>query len=384
MSPSRRRLLQALAALPTSLLPAVGMSGNAPKAEAHYLSARKRGTAYEAAIINAQGQDRSVIGLPDRGHSFAIDLPRQRAVVLGRQPGFFAKAFSLDASRHQEEHVIEAASNRHFFGHGVFTPNGQCLLSTENDYEEGRAVIGIYDASPGGNFKRIGEWDCAGIGAHEAVLMPDGKTLCVANGGLLTHPDYDKTPLNLADMQPSLAYLDLANGELLEQVMLPQQWRQLSIRHLVVAASGDVWFGCQHMGPTTEQPPLVGRHRRGRQPELFTGQASTLPSLKNYIGSVSCDPSGSIIATSSPVGGRTIYWDANTGRELGQTLLADGCGVAPAPATTGRFVLTSGHGAMHNSQVETGLADQTTTANLVRTILPPDQALSWDNHMRRI
>src|SRR5690606_41790368 len=92
---------------------------------------------------------------------------------------------------------LQAAQGRHFFGHGVFLPDGQRMVATENHYEAGYGVLGVYDTSPGGNFRRIGEFETGGIGPHEAVLLNDGRTVCVANGGILTHPDYGKLELNL-------------------------------------------------------------------------------------------------------------------------------------------------------------------------------------------
>ncbi len=41
---------------------------------------------------------------------------------------------------------------------------------------------------------------------------------------------------------------------------------------------------------------------------------------------IAVDASGEIIATSSPRGGRVVYWDAATGRVLGTTPLADAAG----------------------------------------------------------
>ena len=73
-------------------------------------------------------------------------------------------------------------------------------------------MIGIRDAEDG--YRQIGEFASQGIGPHELVLMPDGGTLAVANGGIRTHPDNDRAMLNLDTMQPSLAYLDLASGRL--------------------------------------------------------------------------------------------------------------------------------------------------------------------------
>jgi hypothetical protein len=335
-----------------------------------YLAARKNAGRHEVALIDAQGRDQRVISLPGRGHSFAIDAARGRVVAFGRQPGFFAVAFDAEGKR--PPLTLDAVPGRHFFGHGVFSPDGHLMVATENDYEAGQGVLGVYDASAGGNYRRAGEISTHGVGPHEVVLTPDGRTLCVANGGILTHPDYGKLQLNADDMQPSLAYIDMRSGELLEQVFLDTALNRLSIRHLVIDGAGAVWFGCQHTGPAGERPPLVGRHRRGGRPELFPGPDSALRGMKNYIGSLACDASGTRIATSSPVGGQIMVWDAASGRNLGVTQLFDGCGVAPM-AEKG-FIASNGRGDLARLLPEKAEA----------TVLSSSPNLAWDNHLRKL
>lgn len=334
-----------------------------------FLAARLHAGRHEVALLDEAGRDVSVLALPDRGHSFAIDTQRQRAVVFGRQPGFYALAFTLPACSVAE--ALPLPEDRHFFGHGVFSADGSRLFATENDFDAGRGVIGVYDARPGRQWERLGEFDTGGIGPHELVLMPDGRTLCVANGGLLTHPDFGKEPLNLSTMQPSLAYVDAQDGRVLEKVVLDPSLYQLSIRHLALA-SGAVWFACQHQGPATEQPPLLGRHRRGQRPELFMAPRRLQQDLRNYIGSIAADAERGRIATSSPVGGSVAFWDAGSGRCLGAAARADGCGVAPLH--DGRFLVSDGFGAI----VEAG-AD--TEPHLLVDVA---RDMAWDNHLRRL
>lgn len=365
MAIDRRRFL-ALAA-------AAGLAPSALRAARQqplYLAARRTAQRYEAVVLDEQGRDVQIIPMPARGHSFAPDPARRRAVVFGRQPGFFAVAFHLDGA--EPPVPLQAAEGRHFFGHGVFLPDGLRMVATENHYEAGYGVVGVYDASAGGRYRRIGEFETGGIGPHEVVLMPDGKTLCVANGGILTHPDYGKLELNRDTMRPSLAYLNASDGRLLEQVELPRQYHRLSIRHLAVAADGAVWFGCQHTGPAAERPPLVGRHQRGRAPELFAGPPEVLRGFRNYVGSVAVDSTGHTLATSSPVGGQVVYWDTRDGRYLGLTRLPDGCGVAPL--ATERFLLNSGNGVLAQAGPESPL----------QAVLPASASVSWDNHFRRV
>lgn len=348
--------------------PASGMSAAQPTAR--YLAARKRGTGFEAAVLDAAGHDLHTIALPDRGHSFALDPASRRVVAFGRQPGFFATAFHLDGTG--EPMSLEVAPDRHFFGHGAFVDAGRLLMATENDYEAGRGVLGVYDASNGGRYRRLSEFSTGGVGPHEVVALPGTGLVAVANGGILTHPEYGKMSLNLATMQPSLSYLDVAAGDVVETVSLPPELHQLSIRHMVVDADGRVWFGCQYMGPADDMPPLVGCHERGRPIRMFEGSADVLRSFRNYIGSVAVDTAGGVIATSSPVGGLVAYWDAGNGRLLGTTPLPDGCGVAAGDA--GQFLITSGTGEM----VAAGLTSPATR------LLPASHELAWDNHLRRV
>lgn len=339
-----------------------------PDSEPLFLAARTEGNRHAIAVFDRGGSELFAIPVDARGHSFAIDARNRMAVAFDRAPGTHAVLFDVD-NRKQPLPLV-AEPGRHFFGHGIFSSDGKLMLASENHYEEGRGVLGVYDVAAG--CRRIGEFASGGVGPHDVVLMPDGQTLCVANGGILTHPDYDGIKLNLDEMAPSLAYVDLHSGELVEQARLAPDLHRLSIRHLIVDAYGAVWFGCQYEGEPADRPPLVGRHRRGEEPVLFAGPAETLRALDNYVGSVAVDLSGEIVATSSPLGGLITYWDAATGRNLGQTPLADGCGVAPLErggilATSGRGTIAAVDVAGHRLQP---LAQQPGTG--------------WDNHLRRI
>ncbi len=68
-----------------------------------------------------------------------------------------------------------------------------------------------------------------------------------------------------------------------------------------------------------------------------------------------------------------IYWEAASGRCLGTTALADGCGVAPA--APGGFLVSSGTGAMLRVDAAGQEQDR---------VLPPARELAWDNHFRKV
>src|SRR5207237_5891958 len=126
-----------------------------------------------------------------------------RAVVVARRPGTFAVV--CDPKGQTAPVTIASVEGRHFFGHGVFAPDGKLLYATENDFERGQGVIGIYDVA--GGYERIGEFPTYGVGPHEMILLPDGKTFAIANGGIETHPDYGRAGLNIDRTDPTLRSL---------------------------------------------------------------------------------------------------------------------------------------------------------------------------------
>src|SRR3546814_17224363 len=98
--------------------------------------------------------------------------------------------------------------------------------------------IGIYDATAG--YRREAELEAYAIGPHEMVLLSDGRTLAVANGGIQTHPARRREKLNIDTMQPSLAYIDAESGALLHDHRLQPALHPASIRPIAATAGATV------------------------------------------------------------------------------------------------------------------------------------------------
>ena len=282
-----------------------------------------RGT-YSAALFSLDGGDVRAVELPERGHDIALRPGSGEWVAFARRPGRFGVAVPTDG---RAPVWFNAKPDRHFFGHGVFSADGKLLYTTENDYAHAQGIIGVRDATDG--YRQIGEFPARGMEPHDVQLLSDGCTMVIANGGIKTHPDSGADELNLPDMKPSLVYVDLATGDVVEEQKLAPDLHQLSIRHLALAANDTVVFGCQYRGPEADAPPLLGFHRRGEQPVIVPAPNETQTALQNYIGSVSADAGGGIVAASAPKGGLITYWDVNDRRFLGSCELNDGCGIAP-------------------------------------------------------
>ncbi len=317
--------------------------------------------------FDGTGQRRFSLTLPDRGHAMAFHPTKPHMVVFARRPGRFAVVIDDEAG--VARHRIDAPAGRHFYGHGVFSPDGRILFATENDVESGQGVIGLYDV--GDRYRRVGDYSSHGIGPHEVILMPDGKTLAIANGGIRTHPDLGRAKLNLDSMTPSLVFTDLASGRQLDRTGLAE--KQLSIRHLAMLANGRVAVAMQYEGPKHAKVPLVAIHD-GETLRTLDAPDGIQHRMRHYAGSVAVDQTGELIAVSAPRGNLVTFWQGRESRYLGAVDIEDGCGVAPADGPRA-FILTSGAGAVQHVHPLTGDVTGLDVAGLADT--------AWDNHLRQ-
>ncbi len=342
MKPSRRAILAGFGAL---LLPAPGALAGEGDKPAFVAAHRDISGRFDALVLDGEGNIVFREALEGRGHAAAVRPDPHAAVVFARRPGRFALV--LDLTRRARTRVIAPPADRHFAGHGLFSADGKLLYATENDFEGERGVLGIYDATD--DYRRIGEFATHGIGPHEALLLNDGKTIAVANGGILTHPDYPRQKLNLATMEPSLALIDVETGALQAIDRLPADIHQLSIRHMVEAPGEVLWFGGQYEGPRRDRVPLVGTFDRERGLSLVEADPRTMARMNQYVGSVGISGDGETVVATGPRGGLYLAWDSAT-RSLREARDFVDVG-GTAPAGTG-FAVTSGQGRFERSDGE--------------------------------
>lgn len=363
MSLTRRHFAALCAGLGVApLADPVSASGTPAHLPAFLSAYRDPAGAFGVAALDDAGSILFTEALPARGHDTIVSPDQSTSITFARRPGRFALV--VDLTQQRPAFAFAAAGGRHFYGHGFFSTDGRLLYATENYYEDEGGVIGIYDVDAG--YMRIGELDSYGIGPHEALLLADQRTIVVANGGILTHPDSPRQKLNLASMEPSLVYLDSQNGDLVERVSLPPSLHQLSIRHMDQTGDGMIWFGGQYEGAPTDEVALVGRHQRGRAIELVDLPAEQLRHLRHYVGSVKVSADGSRIALTSPRGGVALMLNTRTFGIVQSIALPDVCGVAPRQDD---FVLSTGAGFV---SPEFAAGDGQT------------HALQWDNHLRSL
>lgn len=125
---------------------------------------------HTAVVYNLQHGLLYKVGLPARGHDIAFSPVSGSLVAFARRPGNFAVAFDVQNERPPQ--AFKTPPGRHFYGHGAFSPDGNLLFSTANEFLNATGVIGVW--SVGANFKRIGEFRSFGIGHMTSIFCRAG------------------------------------------------------------------------------------------------------------------------------------------------------------------------------------------------------------------
>lgn len=281
--------------------------------------------------------------LPNRAHAPVPRPSSNTFAMVARRPDRFVEIRHTGDGRKTKH--IDAAPGRHFYGHGAFDQTGRYLFLTENDFDRGRGVIGIYDSLD--QYDRIDEIPSGGIGPHEVALMPGGRALVVANGGILTHPDQGREKLNLDSMTPSLQMIDVASGQLGQTFSFRDRaFHSLSTRHIAVLDDGRVVVGCQDQAAADTTRPLVfitdvgsGTLRPLQMPDAVS------ESMAGYVGSVSVSADSRLIAASCPRGNLVALWDSDTLNFRGAAAADDVCGLTKS-VDAGTIITTTGTGSV--------------------------------------
>ncbi len=358
MEINRRHLLGVAGAAMFWPMPARSASFTAP-AEFFY-SGVKTDRGFEAIFFRSDGEIVTRYPVPVRLHGGAVKPDGSEVTIFSRRPGEQAYVFS--SPNFEMTTAFACPADRRFNGHGCYSPDGQLLFTSENDFANELGVIGIYDTQK--SYARVGEYESFGIGPHEIIMMSDGVRLAIANGGIATHPDFPRQKLNIPLMKSNIAYLDCRSGTLLEQIELPDSHQKLSLRHICEGSDGSLWIGGQYEGQGVFRE-LVGFHSKTNSIE-FTGLAEDkIGDLHNYVGSVAMSADKKTLAVTCPRGNKVIGIDTQD-KTIEFSIDLEDC--SGAARTAKGFVFSNGSGELHSR-----------TGKITRI-----SRLKWDNHVTNL
>lgn len=310
------------------------------KSQAVYLSASTDANGqHYATALNADGQLYGKIPLPNRAHQAIMAPNGYTGIYISRRPD--KQLYIIDW--HQKKHIatINAETQHHFYGHGVFTHDGKHLLTTENFYQKDRhAGQGKIVVRETQNYTIVDEYNSGGIGPHQLALLSD-NTLVVANGGIQTHPSQPRKKLNLDTMQSNISYLQ--SGKLIDQQTLHN--RHSSLRHLAISDNNTVVIGVQQQA-NSDCDSLIYTSRVHQTLTPVAMPQSLIIKNQHYTASISCAKQGPHAAISCPKGGQLVFINTESNTINAIQTLRDAAGVCTHQDHPG-FVVSSGLGSLH-------------------------------------
>jgi hypothetical protein len=339
-------------------------------ARCRFLSACLGNGGFEAALLGRQGHVALQITLAMRAHEIALHPAAAQCLAVGRQPGRLSTMIDLATGRALYD--LTPSEEHEFNGHAVFLSTGDELVLTEEHIETHIGRLSFYESATG---QWLRSWPSQGIEPHEALIDKTRNRLIVANGGILQRGA-------IGEVDSSIVVLDLADGQVLVKTTLPEELASLSMRHLALAASGEVAVAMQDQDPQSDLRPLVGMMGLDGQLRFLEIPRDIAMTLRGYIGSVAIDRSSQVVCATSPKGNAALFWELardrhTSDRWLGSVRIADGCGVAPS-GQPGSFVVTGGQGDI--LLVET-LNRSGQPAAPRSSVLARESRWQWDNHL---
>ena len=367
---NRRNLLKSAIALPWLNTELLASDSNLDSLGMMIASCSNHFDQHYVAMVRLETLEYKLTPIKQRGHALAIN-PEQisHAVLASRRPGNILSLLDVDHGEILTQ--VSCRSNRHLYGHCSFSKNGKLVLTTENDYEKDAGIISIRD---GQTLKLIDEIPSFGIGPHDLAFMPDEKTIVVANGGILTHPDTGRRKLNLNQMKPSLAYIDIKYAKLIDQYYLPDP--KLSIRHIDVNTLGEVGIATQDQAEyesSANQTSLIALHsNKNYQPELIKLPTQTTRALNRYTADFCFDSHSKTALVSSPRGNCVLVINTNNQELIDRLPISQPSAIA-LTRDQQYFVVSTAKGGIHFIDVKTSKLMSGMTKHLPN--------IQWDNHM---
>ena len=244
------------------------------------------------------------IRVPHRVHGIVPVPDRPHCVVALQKRGHGASLVDLTAGSVLQP--LSKPAERQFYGHGAFLPDGSLLFNTETrtagDYG------GVLVVRDGKTLAPIDALPTHGAAPHDCQLIDDGRVLAVTNGG---------APLNASGADPrppSVAYIDVASGRLLERLEFDRP--ELNAGHLQISAAGDLVTVSSFRDGLEAQPGITGGislRARGQDFRTIGEPAGFIQSLVGETLSTVINERSRRFATTTPLADTLAFWNLDDG-----------------------------------------------------------------------
>jgi hypothetical protein len=260
--------------------------------------------------LDAGATEPERIQLDFLAHGFAPHPTRSEAALLEKRgPG----GAYVDLARKEVIRPIAPMEGHHFYGHGAFSRDASALFAVESDLGSKDGAISVRDPE---SFAVIDTFPTFGKLPHDCVLIEEGRTLAITNGGGRID----------TDEMPCVSFVDVASRKLLER--FPVSDPRINTGHVAVSRDrAFVVVSAPRDGlPETALGGVSLRSKGGALRYVTQPAAATSRMIGESLSVAIHEKTRTALAT-HPFGGLITFWNLDTGALFGAFDLPNARGV---------------------------------------------------------
>jgi uncharacterized protein len=323
--PSRRRFLHVGALMGGLLLTGCPRANNSPAVANNAppvnqpLNPPVRAQRLGVVIGGGQGGGKFFVGINDLdaqppttrfpedigflGHGFTPRIDKPHVVMVTEKHGMGCCEFDLKHGKVLRR--VQTKAGREFYGHSAFSPDGKLWYCTEANIGDGSydGVLAVRDAD---SFElRPENFPTHGVSPHDCILIDDGDTLVITNGG---------GPVDTADEPASVAYVDVKTGAARKVLKFKDQ--KINAGHIAMTSRGElVCVSAPRDGIKDTSPDYIGAisFYDPKTDKFTTADDPIRARMTSETLSVAIREETMVVAATNPKGNLVTFWDFRTG-----------------------------------------------------------------------
>jgi hypothetical protein len=229
---------------------------------------------------------------------------------------------------------LTCPSNTQFFGHGLFSPEGNTLFIVREDLETGLGHCIGFDTV---HYKPILDYQVTPGGLHECHLLPDHTFLVASNGApvIYNNGTFKKMPMV---ERSSLVHVDPVHGAVLDKKFIHDD--DQVVGHFAISLEGSiVAISGPRQNTTQQRGAIYFGHLNKPSLEKVIWPDALNTTLFDEMLSVSMDNEAHVAVVTNPNSATLLFIDTRDGSFLG-TLKNEARGVS-FDENLGQFISNS-------------------------------------------
>lgn len=245
-------------------------------------------------------------GIGFLGHGFTPRIDNPQVVIVTEKHG--KGCCEIDLKTRRILRRVTTVPQREFYGHSAFSPDGklwyctEAIVQSKEDYYKG--VLAVRDAD---SMELTDEnFPTHGTAPHDCILIDDGATLVITNGGGPIHDAAD--PANVA-------YVDVKTGE--ARRILKFKSEKVNAGHITMSSKGElvcVSAPREGIGSTSEDYRGAISFYHPDRDEFITADDPIRAKMHGETLSVAFDERTRVVAATNPSGHLVTFWDFDSGK----------------------------------------------------------------------